>query len=84
MPITSPRRTPDAKGVVMRKDDLREATRKAAETEKHKMRKRLSRGEKKNRKRMAMVAAVYTVAAFARKPEDIVTNLYGLRTPRRN
>ena len=70
--------TTDAKGVVMRKDDLREATRKAAETEKHKMRKRLSRGEKKNRKRMAMVAAVYTVAAFVRKPEDIVTNLYGI------
>jgi hypothetical protein len=70
--------TTDAKGVVMRKDDLREATRKAAKSEKHKMRKRLSRGEKKNRKRMAMVAAVYTVAGFVRKPEDIVANLYGV------
>ena len=70
--------TTDAKGVVMRRDDLRDVTRKAADSENHKMAKRLSRGEKKNRKRMAMVAAVYTVAASVRKPEDIVTNLYGI------
>jgi len=70
--------TTDAKGIVMRKEGLREATRKAANTENHKMKKRLSRGEKKNRKRMAQVAAVYTIAPFVRKPEDVVTNLYGI------
>ena len=43
----------DGKGIVMRKDSLREATRKAAEKKTHQG--RLSKGEKRNRKRMAMV-----------------------------
>src|SRR5450432_405059 len=63
----------DAKGIVMRRADLREATRKAAAERTHKLQKRLSRGEKRNCKRMAQVAAVFTIAAFIRKPEDIVT-----------
>lgn len=62
----------DAKGVVMRREDLREATRKKAETTKHKMLTRLSRGEKRNAKRMATVAAVYTIAPHVRQPEDII------------
>ena len=62
----------DGKGVVMRTQDLREQTRKAAKTRKHKMSTRLSKGEKKNAKRMATVAAVYTIAPFVRKPEDLV------------
>jgi len=62
----------DGKGVVMRREDLREATRKKAETTQHKMRTRLSRGEKRNAKRMATVAAVYTIAPHVRQPEDIV------------
>jgi hypothetical protein len=62
----------DGKGVVMRKEDLREQTRKAAQARKHKMGARLSKGEKKNAKRMATVAAVYTIAPFVRKPEDLV------------
>lgn len=65
----------DSKGIVMRPDDLRQATRKAAMGRTHKMSKRLSRGEKRNCKRMAQVAAVFTIAAFMRKPEDIVTDL---------
>jgi hypothetical protein len=65
----------DAKGIVMRPADLREATRKAAAERTHKLKRRLSRGEKRNTKRMAQVAAVYTVAAFVRRPEDIVTEL---------
>jgi hypothetical protein len=65
----------DAKGVVMRREDLREATQKAAAERTHKMAKRLSRGEKRNTKRMAQVAAVYTVAAFLRTPEDVVSEL---------
>ena len=62
----------DGKGVVMRTQDLREQTRKAAKARKHKMGARLSKGEKKNAKRMATVAAVYTIARFVRKPEDLI------------
>ena len=62
----------DGKGVVMRMQDLREQTRKAAMARKHKMGARLSKGEKKNAKRMATVATVYTIAPFMRKPEDLV------------
>lgn len=65
----------DGKGVVMRPDDLREATRKAAQEETHKLAKHLSKGEKKNRKRMATVAAVYTVAPYVRTPEQITRTL---------
>jgi hypothetical protein len=65
----------DGKGIVMRTADLREATRKAAAERAHKLEKRLSRGEKRNTKRMAQVAAVYTIAANVRRPEDIVTDL---------
>ena len=62
----------DGKGVVMRPEDLREATRKAAEVRKHKMGSRLSKGEKKNAKRRATVAAVYTIMPFSRRPEDLI------------
>jgi len=69
----------DGKGVVMRKDALREATRKAAETRTHKIATRLSKGEKRNAKRMATVAAVWTVAAFKRTPEDVMKDLARVR-----
>lgn len=65
----------DGKGVVMREEGLREATRRAAERardEGGKKRARLKPGEKTNRKRMSTVAAVYTVAPNARSPEDVV------------
>lgn len=62
----------DGKGVVMRTEDLREATRKAAGARKHKLTTRLSKGEKRNAKRMATVAAVYTIAPFVRQPENIL------------
>jgi hypothetical protein len=65
----------DGKGVVMRKEDLREQTRKAAEERAHKMDKRLSPGEKRNAKRMATVAAVYTIEPFVRTPQDVVREL---------
>jgi hypothetical protein len=64
--------TNDGKGVVMRKEDLREATRKAAEKRTHKLTTRLSKGEKRNAKRMAEVAAVYTIERHHRTPEDII------------
>ena len=62
----------DGKGVVMRTQDLREATRKAATKRRHKLAQRLTKGEKRHAKRMATVAAVYTVTPFVREPEDIV------------
>jgi len=65
--------TADGKGVVMHEKDLREQTRKAAKKRKQKMGKRLSQGEKKDAKRMATVAAVYTTDIFERTPEDLVT-----------
>jgi hypothetical protein len=43
--------TSDGKGVPMRKEHLREATRVAAEKAQHKLTKRLSKGEKNHRKR---------------------------------
>jgi hypothetical protein len=64
--------TADGKGVVMRREDLREATKKKAERTKHKLLNRLSRGEKRNAKRMATVAGVYTVAPYPRTAEDVL------------
>jgi len=62
----------DAKGVVMRPEALREHTKRQAASSEHKLRTRLSRGEKRNRKRMAEVAAVYEVAPKVRAPADIL------------
>lgn len=67
--------TTDGKGIVMRPEGLREATRKAAGKEQPKLKKRLSKGEKRNRKRMALVASVYAIAANPRSPEDIIKEL---------
>jgi len=67
--------TVDGKGIVMRKDDLKELTRKKAEIKVHKMEKRLSRGEKKNCKRMAIVASVYNIEENPRTPDQILKNL---------
>jgi hypothetical protein len=62
----------DGKGIVMRREDLREATRRAAERGAHKLKTRLSRGEKRNRKRMATVATVYSIAPQVRSAEAIM------------
>ena len=64
--------TTDGKGVVMHEQDLREQTRKAAQKRKPQMETRLSKGEKKNAKRMATVAAVYTIDTFQRSPHDLL------------
>ena len=72
--------TVDGKGVVMRKEDLRAATRRAAVKRQHKLRWRLSKGEKRNSKRMATVAAVYTVAPFVRTPEEFLRSLAPLES----
>ena len=65
----------DGKGIVMRTEDLREQTRKRAQSQQHKLSKRLSRGEKRNAKRMATVATVYGIDPFVREPQDIVAEL---------
>lgn len=65
----------DGKGVVMLPRDLREATRKAAEKRQHKLDKRLSKGEKRNAKRMATVATVYSLASYVRQPEQVARGL---------
>ena len=67
--------TCDGKGVVMRPEGLREATRKAAEQSRHKLETRLSKGEKRNRKRMATVASVYTIQPHVRTPEQVACGL---------
>ena len=64
--------TADGKGVVMHEQDLREQTRKAAQKRKPQMETRLSKGEKKNAKRMATVAAIYTIGTFHRTPQDLL------------
>lgn len=62
----------DGKGIVMRPEALRAATAKAAARRDKKLKTRLSKGEKTNRKRIAEVAAVYNVAPVARVPADII------------
>jgi len=61
----------DGKGIVMRPDGLRECTKKTSLKAK-KLNSRLSAGEKKDRKRMAQVAAVYTALPHTRTPESIM------------
>jgi hypothetical protein len=65
----------DGKGVVMRREDLRPATRKAQGQRQRRLSKRLSKGEKRNAKRMATVAAVYAVAPFVRTPQQVAGSL---------
>ncbi len=72
----------------MRPESLRECTKKAAQKSK-KLKSRLSQGEKKDRKRMAQVAAVYTVQPHIRTAESIMRpseedNVVPFRTPVRN
>lgn len=68
--------TSDGKGVVMHNQDLREPTRKAALAHMPKMEHRLSRGEKRNSKRMATVASVYTIEPYIRTPQEIMGQLH--------
>ena len=69
----------DGKGIVMVPEDLRPATKKAAKKNDRKLATRLTKGEKRNRKRMAQVAAIYTVPRYVREPLDILADLDGTR-----
>ena len=64
--------TVDGKGVTMLPEDLREPTRKAAAERNEAFTARLGRGRRLNAKRMASVAAIYTVESFVRTPEQIL------------
>jgi hypothetical protein len=60
----------DGKGIVMRSDALREQIAKAAQRASPKLRTRLSKGEKANRKRIAEVGAVYETEPAPRTPAE--------------
>ena len=65
----------DGKGIVMRPEGLRPATRKAAATKdrgRGVFRTRLASGEKPCRKRMATLACVYDAAPASRRPHDVI------------
>ena len=71
--------TSDGKGVVMRREDLREETKKRAGARVHHLEKRLSKGEKRNAKRMATVASVYPLDRLVRTPGEIAGELAPIR-----
>jgi hypothetical protein len=62
----------DGKGIVMRPEALRGATKKAAQASSPKLEGRLSKGEKRGRKRMAEIGAVYDVTPVPRGPTDVM------------
>ncbi len=70
----------DGKGIVMRPDALRPATAKAAAAT-NKLECRLSKGEKRNRKRLAEVGAVYDLTAVFRTPADVMASKAGQDPP---
>ena len=70
----------DGKGVVMRPQALREATKRKATSAK--LKTRLSKGEKANRKRMAEVGAVYDIKPAPRTAADILPEPDDKQRPR--
>ncbi|MFD0508996.1 ISKra4 family transposase [Streptomyces chiangmaiensis] len=67
----------DGKGVVMRPEALREATRRKAAAAVAQGRGRLAPGEKPNRKRMATVACVFDTRPAPRRPHDVIGPIEG-------
>ena len=64
----------DGKGIVMGPDALRPPTAKAAAAATNKLECRLSKGEKRNRKRLAEVGAVYDLTPVIRSAADILVS----------
>ncbi|MHB1537532.1 MAG: ISKra4 family transposase [Acidimicrobiales bacterium] len=62
----------DGKGIVMRTEALRKATAQAAQRASPKLKTRLSKGEKANRKRIAEVGAVYEITPAPRTPAEVL------------
>lgn len=71
----------DGKGIVIKPDALRPATAKAAATTTNKLTCRLSKGEKRNRKRLAEVGAVYDLTPVPRTPADVLASKSGQSPP---
>src|SRR5713101_8784151 len=69
----------DGKGVVMRPEALREATRKKAEACAQQPRRGFARREKANRKRMATVAGIYHIDRHMRCPQTVARQFAPLR-----
>ena len=69
----------DGKGVVMRKEGLREATRKRAEASAPQVPRGFARQDKSNRKRMATVAAIYHIDRHVRSPQSVAQQFAPLR-----
>ena len=65
----------DGKGIVVRPQDLREATRKRAAESVRKVETRLTPGQKRERKRIAQVATIYDVAPWQRTAADVLHTL---------
>lgn len=72
--------TVDGKGVVMLPEDLRERTQRAAAARAKTFTARLGSGRRLHAKRMASVAAIYTVEPFVRTPEEILPESRGQQT----
>ncbi|MGH2868325.1 MAG: ISKra4 family transposase [Solirubrobacteraceae bacterium] len=66
----------DGKGIVMRPDALRETTARAARRAQPKLKTRLSRGEKANRKRIAEVGAVYDITPAPRTSAEVLAPIH--------
>ena len=73
----------DAKGIFVRRQDLRAKTRQRAETVAPKLATRLTPGEKRNRKRMAQVASVYEVEPSPRTAEETISGQWQRPSPQR-
>ena len=69
----------DGKGIVMRIEDLRPQTRRRATESRRKLRTRRTKGEQPYRKRIAQVAAVYSVERWRRTAADIFKDLRPVR-----
>jgi hypothetical protein len=63
----------DGKGIVMRPDSLRPQTAAKAAAASQKLQTRLSKGEKRNRKRIAEVGAVYDLTPSPRTAEQVMS-----------
>jgi hypothetical protein len=71
--------TADGKGILVRTQDLRPATRKRATQQAAKHGNGAATTTRRHSRRMATVASVYEVARFVRTPEDIVESFFPTR-----
>lgn len=62
----------DGKGIVMRPEALRQPTARKARAATNKLATRLSKGEKRNRKRLAEVGTVYDLTPVPRRAADVL------------